>query len=206
MDIIFDLDGTLWDSTKVIKNAWNEVFSSNNMEKVREEDLKNLFGLDMKEILKQLKPEAKEDILLELIEKEHEYLKRQKGVAYKNTVRTIKELSKKNRLFIVSNCQKGYIELFLDSYDLRDYFEDFMCWGDTLSFKGITLKKIMEKNEIGPTCYVGDTSGDKSAADYADIPFIYARYGFGHVDSYAHAIDDIEEVIDLSNRGVLGDF
>ncbi len=197
MDIIFDLDGTLWDSTKVVRNAWNEVFTNHNLDEVSEDDLKGLFGLDMKEILKKLKPDVDEDILFDLIEAEHEHLSRYRGLAYKNTVSTIKELSKDNRLFIVSNCQKGYIELFLDSYDLNDCFEDFMCWGDTLSFKGITLEQLIERNGIKNTCYVGDTSGDKSAADYVGIPFIYARYGFGYVEDYSHSIDDISEVKDV---------
>ncbi len=206
MDIIFDLDGTLWDSTKVIKDAWNEVFSHNNLEEISEDELKSVFGLDMKKIIQTLKPNASEDILFDLIEKEHEYLRRHRGLAYKNTVSTIKELSKNNRLFIVSNCQKGYIELFLDSYDLRDYIVDFMCWGDTLSMKGITLEKIMERNDIKNTCYIGDTSGDKSAADYAGIPFIYAAYGFGYVEDYVYRIDDIKEVIGLLDKGVLDVF
>ncbi len=141
-----------------------------------------------------------------MIEAEHEHLKRYRGLAYKNTVKTIKELSKNNRLFIVSNCQKGYIELFLDSYDLHEYFVDYMCWGDTFNMKGITLKELIERNNINNTCYVGDTSGDKSAAGYAGIPFIYAKYGFGYVEDYNYSIDDISEVIDLLESGVVNEY
>ncbi len=197
MDIIFDLDGTLWDSTKVIKDAWNEVFRNNNLEEVSEEDLKGVFGLSMKELLAKLKPGANEELLYEMIETEHEHLKRYRGLAFKNTVDTIKELSKKHRLFIVSNCQKGYIDIFLDSYNLRDYFVDYMCWGDTLTIKGITIKMLMQRNSIKNACYIGDTRGDMKAASYAGIPFIYATYGFGEAESYEKRIDDISEVLDI---------
>ncbi len=194
MDIIFDLDGTLWDTSEIVLKAWNDVFVKNHLNKISKVDLENVFGLDMISILKRLHPSVDPKILDEMMEYEDIYLKKYKTGIYENTIKTIEKLSAKHRLFIVSNCQKGYIDTFLDLYDLRKYFVDYLCWGDTKNIKGKTIKTLMNNNDITNTCYVGDTSGDKEAACYANIPFICARYGFGNVEEYDYCIDDISEL------------
>ena len=52
----------------------------------------------------------------------------------------------------------------------------------------------MERNNIKSAVYVGDTMGDKEAAKDANIPFIYAAYGFGDVDNYDYRIDSITDL------------
>lgn len=41
----------------------------------------------------------------------------------------------------------------------------------------------MERNHLQDVVYVGDTSGDFDACQKADVPFIYASYGFGDIGS-----------------------
>ncbi len=194
MDIIFDLDGTLWDTSEIILKAWNDVFQRNNLNKISKMELDNVMGLDMISIFNTLQPTADRKVLDEMIEYEEIYLKKYKTGIYNNTISTITKLSKDNRLFIVSNCQKGYIDIFLDVYDLRTYFTDYLCWGDTEKTKGETIRMLMNKNNSTNACYVGDTLGDKIASDDAHIPFVYAKYGFGEVEECDYYIDDILEI------------
>ena len=53
---------------------------------------------------------------------------------------TLEQLKKKYRLFIVSNCQDGYIEAFLKAHNFTDIFEDTECWGRTRLSKGESNK------------------------------------------------------------------
>ena len=45
--------------------------------------------------------------------------------------------------------------------------------------------------------YVGDTKGDADACKEADIPFIFASYGFGDVPDALQTIDSFPELLDF---------
>ena len=99
-----------------------------------------------------------------------------------------KELKKKGyRLFIVSNCQSGYIEAFLEYYKINDYIEDIECFGNNDLPKWDNIALIIKRNNLKNPVYVGDIDNDRIAAGKAGADFIYAEYGFGDVKKY----DDI---------------
>ena len=56
--IIFDVDGTLWDSTAPVVKAWNNAITENSDLKadITDETLKSLFGKTMDEITLALMP------------------------------------------------------------------------------------------------------------------------------------------------------
>ena len=119
------------------------------------------------------------------------------GTLYKNTKDTIEYLSKKYKLYIVSNCIDGYIESFLKTSNLEKYFIDHECNGRTNLSKGENIKLIINRNNLKNAIYVGDTISDKDGADYANIPFAYASYGFGKVDKYDYLLNDISDLKEI---------
>ena len=126
-----------------------------------------------------------------------ENLLKEGGTLYPNTRETIINLSKKYKLYIVSNCVKGYIESFLNTSGLKDYFDDYESYGNTLLSKGENIKLVIERNNLKNPIYVGDTNGDIEGARIAGIPFVYASYGFGDVESFDYKIDDISELLNI---------
>ena len=86
------------------------------------------------------------------------------GNIYENTIFTIKELSAKFDLFIVSNCQSGYIEAFLKYYELQSFFKDYECSGNTNKNKEYNIKLHMKRSDISNSIYIGDTAKDCIAA------------------------------------------
>ena len=55
----------------------------------------------------------------------------------------------------------------------------------------------MERNNIKSAVYVGDTIHDKEAADYAEIPFVFASYGFGNVTEYDYKLSNFSDLKDI---------
>ena len=99
-----------------------------------------------------------------------------------------------SRLYIVSNCQCGYIEVMLKTTGLGKYVTDTLCFGQTQTSKGRTIRTLMEKNGLKDVFYVGDTQGDADACKEAQIPFVFATYGFGNVPDAKWSIDSVTEL------------
>ena len=185
--IIFDVDGTLWDSTEIVADAWTRYLKEErhiNMD-ITAEKLKSLFGQLLPQIAAKLFPEFSQEQQLSIIdgccEAEHRALEKEKASIYPGLEETLSALSKKYPLFIVSNCQAGYIEVFLKSSGLGKYFRGHLCFGDTGLEKHDTILKLMDTYHLKDTVYVGDTMGDFLSCRKAGIPFVFASYGFGDV-------------------------
>lgn len=201
--IIFDMDGTLWDSAANVAKSWNEILSVQGISDIviTEQNIKDVMGLPMDVIAAKLFPEVSPKRQMELMDLcgdyENEYLKKHGGKLYPELVETLGSLSESLDLYIVSNCQKGYIESFLEYYGFEKYFKDKLCWGDTNLEKGETIKLLMEKNNISKAYYVGDTQGDCDSAAHAGIGFIHAAYGFGQVSSADAVIEKFSDLCEL---------
>ena len=201
--IIFDLDGTIWDSTEVVLDTWNYVLKQyKDVKKVITlEDLKGIMGLQLPEIGERFFPELDEDYRMEILKTccsmECGTIRKKGGKLYPNLAETLDKLSKKYRLFIVSNCQEGYIESCLEYHKLGKYIEGFKFVEDPKLLKGDNIKILMNKYNIKSAAYVGDTQGDCNAAKLAGIPFIYAEYGFGSVNHYDYKIESFSDLTKL---------
>jgi len=202
--IIFDLDGTLWDSRKEVCIAWNEVLKDFNIERkeVTIEDMTSTMGMLLVDIGKKLFPDLDDEIMHKIINafchKANEYLANNGAKLFANLELVLEKLSKKYKLFIVSNCNDGYIESFFAAHKLEKYFTDTECPGRTGLNKAENNKLIIKRNNLKSPIYVGDTQGDCNSAKAAGIPFVYAKYGFGKdVKGYDYIIDNIEELLEL---------
>lgn len=184
--LMFDLDGTLWDSAQAVAEAWNEVFQKEDasLPLLSAEDVHRVMGMTMKEISEVLQPVMNPDIRERVFEEccrhEVDYLYSHPGQLYPKLRETLEELQDMGYdLAIVSNCQLGYVEAFLHSSGLKDLFIDFEEWERTGKPKGENIRLVMERNGYGKAVYVGDTAKDQEAAQMAGIPFVHAAYGFG---------------------------
>lgn len=201
--IIFDLDGTIWDPIDTVLHAWNSRIKkySEIKEELTRTDFEGTMGLQMNEISKKLFPylseEVRDQVITECCNTEQGYIKKHGGNLFHNVEDVLRQLSKKYKLYIVSNCQDGYIESFYEFHNLSEYFLDFENPGRTGLSKGGNINLIIERNNLSSPIYVGDTEGDLRAARYAGIPFIYAKYGFGQVSEYDEVIEKFDELMKL---------
>ena len=201
--IILDIDGTLWDTTPIVTNAWNEVLKDHPEIAWRPtpDNLKKLFGRPLSEIAAIAFPELSKEEQAKLIDQccvaEQRTLKQTPGIPFEGMAETVAALSKKFKVCIVSNCEAGYIELMMAAFGLEKYITDFECPGYTGLSKGENCKLIIDRNNIQSAVYVGDTQGDRDAAAFAGIPFVYCEYGFGEVDSFEYSIKRLPELLEL---------
>lgn len=202
--LIFDLDGTLWDSTREVADVFNKILVERHPEvtdEVTANRLQGLFGLPLDVIAVKLFESVSEEqaisIMNECCNYECVYLAQHGATLYEGLEEALKKLSQKYKLLIVSNCQEGYIQCFFQAYPhLSKYFIDFEYPGRSGKLKADNIGMVIKRNELKHPIYVGDTQGDADASKAAGIPFVFARYGFGDVKEYYDVIDSLKELTD----------
>ena len=203
--VILDVDGTLWDSTPLVAKAWTKAALDCGVhQSITPEVLRSLFGKTMHEIADALLPgestEVKERVMYACVEEEEKELaKNTKDITYPGVAETIRLLSDKIPVCIVSNCQKGYIELFMEKAKVEDCITDKECYGNTGVGKAENLRLITKRNGFLHPVYVGDTLMDEVACDEAGVPFIYASYGFGEAKHPIFTINSFKNLLNILN-------
>ncbi|HEX2937856.1 MAG TPA: HAD family hydrolase [Ruminiclostridium sp.] len=203
--LIFDMDGTLWDSSETVAASWNDVLAGYEeiKEPVTAQTLKSLMGKHLLQIGRELFPDMDEEkrdkMMHECCDHENEVLKQRGGILFDGLEETLKNLQAHTKLYIVSNCQRGYIESFFEYHKLGNYFNDFECAGMSGKNKGDNIIEIINRNKMKSAYYVGDTQIDYEATRKACIPFIYASYGFGDVSNYEYKINSITDLSTMFN-------
>ncbi len=202
--IIFDMDGTLWDSADIVAKAWSEAIKELNIpdKVITPDDVRSIMGLTMNQIADILFPDfeqaSQRRILDYCCEVENDYIIKFGGILYPELETTWSILKEKGyHLYIVSNCQKGYIEAFLKHYGFNGYFEDIECFGNNGLKKGDNIRNVIKRNNLDYAVYVGDIQGDYDAAMYANARFIHAAYGFGTINTEVEKIDSFSDLQSL---------
>ncbi len=199
--LIFDLDGTLWDSATQVAESWNLIFARENPDftPLTEDDIHRVMGMTMDEIRDVLPVDLPEDrrdaVFRECPVFEVEYLREHAGTPYPELRPVMEKLKGRGyTLAIVSNCQLGYINAFLFSCKYEDLFQDQEEWEHTGLTKGENIRLVMERNGFDRAVYIGDTRKDQEAAWAAGIPFIHAAYGFGEAENPEGVIHSLSEL------------
>ncbi len=201
--LILDVDGTIWNTTGVVAEAWNKTIDTYfpQVPHVTAEILKGQFGKTMDVIADNLFSILSADdkkILMKqcCVYEQKALLENTKNITYDHVIETLEKLSSIIPIFIVSNCQSGYIELVIEKNKITKLIKDFECFGNTGKSKGENIRLIVERNGLKNPVYVGDTQGDYEACKEAVVPFIWAAYGFGKPEdnNYYGKIDSFTQL------------
>lgn len=202
--LIFDIDGTLWDTRELIARAYTLQLRQEGLSHIHvdAEMFRPLFGkvdTDIADVVFATvpKPEryklmhrcmAAEDRLMEELPSYE---------GYPGVKQTLVELKKNHRLFIVSNSQVGYPQACIEKMGLEDLIRDSLCFGQTGTPKGQTIRTLMARNGITSCAYIGDTQMDWEATVQAGIPFIWASYGFGTPEKFHGKIQKFSDLLEI---------
>ena len=175
--IIFDMDGTLWDSAANVAESWNLAIKQDGTvdKKLTEQDIQGVMGKTMDVIADILFPELEKEVRMKLLDRccsmENDYLR-----------------------------EHGYIEAFLDHYGFGKYFQDIECYGNNLKQKGDNIRLLADRNGLTEAVYVGDIQGDYDASCHAGVGFIHAAYGFGTIAADVPEIHTFEELTETADQ------
>ena len=202
--LILDIDGTLWDSRALVAQGYNLQLTAEGLSRyfVDAERLKPLFGKVMTEIADAMFPDLPEDsryaLMERCMERENRFLHENEcAIGYPGVAEALSCLAERHRLFIVSNSQCGYPELCMDKLGIQQLIGGHLCFGDTGTPKGETIRVLMERHDITSAVYIGDTQGDADAARDAGIPFVWASYGFGTPTGWITKADTPADLTDI---------
>ena len=204
--IIFDLDGTLWDSCVAIVPSWQRVMDAHGIKRppLTQAEMNSYMGKTVAEIaplmLDELSLEDGIALMKEGCQEELEELRKNGAILYEDIIETLRELSKSFNLYIVSNSEDGYVQAFVEHYHLEDIIKDFEMAGRTGKCKGDNISLVIERNSLDKAIYVGDTIMDKEAADKAGVPFVFASYGFGDVENPDYILKKPKDLINIAKE------
>ncbi len=203
--IIFDLDGTLWNSTPANYICWKETAEKwQGLRSLSYQDVLDVMGLSDITLTQKLFPELDDEQAQKLFDQvtayENEYLGANGAETFEGIYETLETLSKNHKICIVSNCGKGYIEAYLKSMSTKQFISDFESFGNTKKPKSENIKSVVKRNNFKNAVYIGDTIWDMQSAISAGVDFIHASYGFG---SFNCDFPKIEKPLDLLN--LIGD-
>ena len=200
--LIFDIDGTLWDTAEVTLEGSNMI--ADIYPEVRKVDLAIIMshmGLSLEEIAKIRMPDIPLSQALKYLDlqiiKIRELINEKGANIYDGVIEVIKKLSEKYKLGIITNNLDEYAELFIKKANLKNYFLDYMGASSYQISKDEAIKRMLKRNNIKKACYIGDTKKDMLASEKANVNFIYAKYGFGKDFEHNVYINDIKDLLKI---------
>ena len=201
-NIIFDLDGTLWQTKDSYIYAYKKLcFKYNKTPLNGFDDVLKYMGVKVDILLKDLFPEIKDQrtIIKEALNYSIEYIiENHQGTCFPNVHEVLKKLSKDYNIYIISNCLKEYVETFLNISKTKDYVKAFYTIEQ--GEKGTHLRNIT--NNFQQKCiFIGDDIEDyNQILNHRCIYFIYAKYGYKLCDTFDYSIKELSDLFDVINK------
>lgn len=183
--VLFDLDGTLMDTSAGIIHSYQTTLEKFEYDYSHLSDFLSLIGGSIPENLSECFHVKQQDIrsmvnyYREVYQKEGIY----QGEVYDGTVDLLSILQQEGcTLGIATLKREDFAISMMRKFQLYPYF-DCICGMDQYDTKSKTdiIKECQKKFRIHneKTIMIGDTSGDEQAAQECDIDFMAVTYGFG---------------------------
>ncbi|WPK13327.1 HAD hydrolase-like protein [Lysinibacillus louembei] len=205
--IIFDMDGTLFQTNLILEPALeatfdilraNDEWSGNTpIEKYRE-----IMGVPLPVVWETLCPKHSTTQHLQSNKLFQQALiaqiQRGQGALYKGVEETLAALSTHYPLYIASNGQTAYLQAIVAQYQLDcfisgTYSIDLIASGN----KSELVQLVKEQHHIESGYVVGDRSSDINAAQHNQLKSIGVRFDFAQDSELAQADYIVEDFIDI---------
>ena len=209
--LLFDLDGTLVDSTRDIADSLNRSLENliPGFTPYSTEEVKGFIGDGVSSLIKRALPPGKDDLFDSvLVEFKTVYKNNLLNftVPYPGVLETLNNLHKNYRLFVISNKDQGFSELILEGLGILDLFVT-VIGGDTLPSRKpspVSVEHIQRTYGDPPATMVmvGDNHTDLAMAVAARIPSIFCTFGMGQAQDvpFTEKADHFSSIPEILSR------
>jgi phosphoglycolate phosphatase len=198
--VIFDIDGTLWDASPVSADGWNSGLAELGIDRrVSTAGIRSVTGNPYEVCVDILLPGLRLDypgLVQTLNDCEMAAIKSRGGEFFDGAIEGIRGLSPDFKIFLMSNCQEWYLDLFLGFSGIAPLLTGFDCYGASGLPKDRMLRRMKETYRLGDPVYVGDTAGDETGARLAGIGFIHVSWGFGQPEGDTKSVGSFRELVE----------
>jgi phosphoglycolate phosphatase len=198
--IIFDIDGTLWDASQTSADGWNSGLEMLRIDRrVSAAGIRSVTGNSYETCVDILLPGLRSsypDLFQTLNDCEMVAIKSRGGKFYDGAIEWIRGLSRDFKIFLVSNCQEWYMDLFLGFSGIEEVLTGFDCHGVSGLSKDQMLSRIKNDYRLNNPVYVGDTAGDETAARIASVDFVHVSWGFGKPEGDTKCVETFRELVE----------
>ncbi|MBP2078786.1 HAD family hydrolase [Oceanobacillus polygoni] len=206
--IIFDMDGTLFQTDRILELSLEDTFNylralnkwdgETPIDKYRE-----IMGVPLPEVWETLLPdhsiEVREQTDVYFLEKLIENINNGKGALYPNVIEVFSCLKKSNwSIFVASNGLKEYLKAIISYYHLDNWVTETFSIQQIKSLnKSDLVQDIVKKYDISNAAVVGDRLSDIKAAKENGLVAIGCNFDFAQQDELTKADFVIDDLIEL---------
>jgi len=194
--ILFDLDGTLIDSTEAILESFEKAYEVFGAKVPNAEDIKSLIGLPLENMFETLGVDVSEAMDYAKAYKEHyKTIHTEKTILLPRVREALQLAEEHGRLGVVTTKTSEYSRILLEHFDIMKYFNILIGREDVTHPKPNPEPVERAMNALGyhygkVTYMIGDSTADMIAAEEADIASIGVLCGYG-------TKEDLEEHADF---------
>jgi len=181
--VIFDWDGTLMDSTRLIASCLQNACHDLNLQVPEFVDAKYVIGLGLADTVRYVAPSLNEEAARKLVERyRHHFLAREhEAQLYSGVAEMLEDLHARGvRMAVATGKARRGLERALDASGLRRWFETTRCADEGFAKPHPDmLHVILECTAVAPgdALMVGDTIHDLDLAANAGVEAVAVTYG-----------------------------
>ncbi len=204
--VVFDIDGTLFETHRVTVPAVQQTFEAFGLPKPSDEKVCSFFGRPVDEyeawLAAQSSPEQAAEIVEATNQRELELIG-EAGVLYPGARETLENFAQRGyAMAICSNGPDAYVAEFLRAHALEPFFCEVRARDTKYDGKETMLRELMTVVSTRPVIVIGDREDDVTSAHANGAWAISAGYGFGSpaewsaADALVHAASEIPQAVD----------
>lgn len=206
--LIFDMDGTLFQTNSILELALDDTFAQLRNMKLWDRQTpidvyRKIMGVPLPVVWENLLPEHSESVRIQANDWFHEHLisniSSGKGELYPNVIEVLQELKKSGHaIYIASNGQIEYLKAIVDYYPLNQWVvETFSIQHIASLNKSDLVGHIKARYNIGQGAVIGDRISDFKAAHDNQLTAIGCHFDFAQEEELAHADKIIQHFSEL---------